>query len=323
LGRQSAPARASFGLSASRTHNVFWNRWENQYMLNVSMPLGGGMYANSSYTHREDGQSLNASASATAGAHSQFGFGAFVNVDDRDNTSTQYGGGLNASWNASKVQMSANLSASKGGNRQYGVSVNGGIVAFGGGIILTPRLGDTIAIVQAKDAGGARINQGGNAKLNRRGLGVVSNMQAYRQNRITIDPMGLSTDVALVNTSVQVAPTAGAVALLKYETERGYSILLNGKHSDGRPLPFAAAVTDAEGRAVGHISQGGQALLRVNAVSGTLTVRWGIEADQVCQLNYAVSDEKRSRRSKSADDNPHDFRHVEAVCAGGLAAVRE
>jgi len=322
LGWNRQIARASLGLSASRTHNVFWNRWENQYMLNFSMPLGG-MYANGSYTHREDGQSLNASVSGTAGDQRQFGFGAFVNADDRSNGGTQYGGGLNGSWNASKAQLSANFSTSKGGNRQYGVSVNGGVVAFGGGIILTPRLGDTIAIVQAKDAAGARVSQGGTAKLNRRGLAVVPNMQAYRQNRVSIDPRGLSTDIALTNTTQQVAPTAGAVALLKYDTERGYSILLNGKHSDGRHLPFAAAVTDEQGRAVGHISQGGQALLRVNATSGTLTVRWGIEADQVCQLNYAVSDEKRSRRAKSSEtDSPHDFRHVEALCtAQGMASV--
>jgi len=307
-------AHASFGLSASRTHNVFWQRWENQYMLNVSMPLGGpgGVYANSSYTHSEDGQSLNASASGTAGEQRQFGFGAFVNVDDRDNISTQYGGGLNASWNASKAQLSANLSANKGGNRQYGVNINGGVVAFGGGIILTPYLGDTIAIVEAKDAGGARVSQGGNTRLNRRGLAVVSNMQAYRMNMVTIDPQGLSTDVALATTSRRVAPTAGAVALLRYETERGYSLLLNARYSDGRYLPFASAVMDENGRNVGYISQGGQGLLRVNATSGTLTVRWGTEAGQTCQFHYSVVD--GNHKGRAAGDGPHDFRHVDAVC---------
>jgi len=315
--------RASFGLSASRTHNVFWNRWENAYMFNMSMPLGG-MYTNSSYSHREDGQSLNISASGTAGQQRQFGFGAFVNANARDNTTTQYSGGMSGSWNASKAQLSANVSTSRGGSRQFGVSMNGGVVAFGGGIILAPRLGDTIAIVEAKDAGGARLSQG-TGRLNRKGLAVVPYMQAYRQNKVSLNPHGLSTDVALVNTTRQVAPTAGAVVLLQYETERGYSILLNGRHGDGRYLPFAASVTDEHGRVVGHIAQGGQALLRVNATEGALTVRWGVEAGQSCQFNYSVAGEKRSRRRErqSGEQPGHDFRHVDAVCvAGGMSSLQ-
>jgi len=315
--------RANVGVSASRTHNVFRQRWDTQYMLNLSIPLGE-VYANSSYSHREDSQSLNISASGTAGQDGQFGFGAFVNANASDyaGVATQYSGGANASWNASRAQMSVNLSTSRHGSRQYGVSVNGGVVAFGGGVILSRRLGDTIAIVRARDAAGARVSgQGGNVRLNRKGLAVVSNMQVYRQNRVNLDPKGLSTDVALAYTARQVAPTAGAVALLEYETERGYSLLLNGRHSDGRKLPFAAAVLDEQGRNVGHIAQGGQALLRVKAVQGTLRVRWGSGVDQTCQFSYTVPDDKRSRRDKGPAD--HGFRRVEAVCASeGMASIQ-
>jgi len=319
LGWSRLLRSASLGLSASRTHNVFQNRWENQYMLNLSMPMGG-MFSNAGYTRREDGQSLNASVSASAGKHRQFGFGVFVNADERDNASTQYSGGANASWNASRAQMSVNLSTNRGGNRQYGVSVNGGVVAFGGGVVLTQRLGDTIAIIRAKDAGGARVS-GDNVRLNRKGLGVVSNMQPYRQNRVNLDPKGLSTDVALAYTTRQVAPTAGAVALLEYETERGYSLLLRGRHSDGRRLPFAATVFDEQGRSIGHIAQGGQALLRVKAVQGALTVRWGSGVEQSCQFTYTVPDDEKGRRRKAEGTGAQDFRHVEAVCVDGVAAA--
>jgi len=139
---------------------------------------------------------------------------------------------------------------------------------------------------------------------------VVSYLQAYRQNQVSLDPKGLSTDVAIASTTRQVAPTAGAVALLRYETTRGYSLLLRGRQSDGSYLPFAAAVFDGEGRAVGHIAQGGQGLIRVNDTEGTLQVRWGQGPDQRCQFTYAVDDDN----SRAADDSNHDFRHVEAVC---------
>jgi len=146
----------------------------------------------------------------------------------------------------------------------------------------------------------------------------VSSLQAYRQNRVSLDPRGLSTDIAMSNTTRQVAPTAGAVALLQYETERGYSILLNGRHSDGRYLPFAAAVFDEHGRNVGHIAQGGQALLRVNATQGVLNVRWGTDADQACQFQYTVPEDKGKSKTENAET--HDFRHVEAVCVNGMVA---
>jgi len=140
----------------------------------------------------------------------------------------------------------------------------------------------------------------------------VSNLQAYRKNRINLDLQGLSTDVSLGNTSRQTVPTAGAVVLLEYETERGYSILLRGRHSDGRPLPFAAAVLDENGLTVGHIDRGGKALLHVHAARGVLTVRWGTDAMQSCQFNYRVADNKRQRTSSNTET--HDFRRIEAVC---------
>jgi len=310
LGWNRQIQRASLGLSASRTHNVFWQRWDNQYMLNFSLPLGGSMYAHTGYTHREDGQALNASVSGMAGRERQFGFGAFVNANERDGISTQYSGGANVSWNAPKAQLGANVSTSRGGNRQYGLSLNGGVVAFGGGMILTPRLGETIAIVEAKGAGGARVADGGNARLNRRGHAVVPYLQAYRQNRVNLDPKGLSTDVALSTSTRQVAPTAGAAVLLRFETEHGYSILLSGRRDDGSYLPFAAAVLDEQGRNVGHIAQGGQALLRVPQTRGTLTVRWGPGSGDSCRFSYAVPAEKRT-----GGQDAHDFRHVNAVCA--------
>jgi len=322
LGWNRQIVRASLGLSASRTHNVFWQRWDNQYMVNLSMPLGGpgGVYTNTSYTHRDDAQSLNTSVSGTAGERHQFGFGMFVNANALDQAPTQYSGGASASWNASKLQMSGNFSTSRGGNRQYGVSLNGGVVAFGGGIVLTQRLGETIAIIQAKDAEGALVaNQSGTVRLNRRGLAIASYLQPYRHNRVALDPKGLSTDVAMASTTRQVAPTAGAIVLLQYETERGYSILLSARHGDGRYLPFAATVSDEDGRHVGHIAQGGQALLRVNATEGALTVRWGTGAEEACRFRYALPPEpKRQRTSANANANAnasvHDFRTINAVC---------
>jgi len=140
---------------------------------------------------------------------------------------------------------------------------------------------------------------------------VVPWLQPFRQNSINLDPKGLSTDIALASTVQRVAPTAGAVSLLRFETERGYSILLSGRRSDGSYLPFAATIYDSKGQPVGNVSQGGQALVRVNAVQGELTVRWGQAASEQCHLSYLVPE-------KVGKDE--DFRRVETICLQGFEA---
>jgi len=114
--------------------------------------------------------------------------------------------GANASWDTSRAQLGANLSTSRSSRRQYGVSLNGGVVAFGGGVILTPRLGDTIGIIEARDAQGVRLaGQSGQLRLNRRGHTATAYLQAYRHNRVTLDAKGLSTDVAIATTAASLA----------------------------------------------------------------------------------------------------------------------
>jgi len=236
----------SVGLAASRTRNVAFGRWDNQYMLNLSLPLtvgGNQMHLGGNYTHSASSDSAQANLSGSAGTHRQFSYSLFANAQDSSGRSTQTSGGGNAAWAGSKARVSANASASRGGNRQYGVTVSGGVVAFGHGMVFTPQLGDTIAIVEAKDAHGARLGHAIGARINRRGHGVVPWIQPYRQNTVNLDPKGLSTDVSLKATSRQIAPTAGAIALIQFETERAWSLLLSGRRNDGSYLPFAALPT--------------------------------------------------------------------------------
>jgi len=307
----------SFGLSASRIRNTFLERWDNQYTLNFSVPLNVGnssVNMGGNHTHSRDSDSTQAHVSGIVGNSAQIGYNVFAASQDGSGRSRQSSGGASASWNASKARLSASVSTSSGSNRQYGFSMSGGVVAFGGGVVLAPQLGETIAIVEAKDARGASVTNAMGVKLNRRGHAVVPWMQPFRQNSVTLDPKGLSTDVALAATIRRVAPTAGAVTLLRFETERGYSILLNGRRADGSYLPFAAAIYDAQGRNVGHVSQGGQALVRVNAVQGELTVRWGQQISESCQFSYEVP---------ANNDKDSDFRRFDALCLQSTRASSE
>jgi len=308
----------NLGVSASRTYNVLQKRWGNQYMLNLSLPLGheSPLRMTSSYAHQSEAQTLRNNVSGVFGQQRQLSVNAFVSANRTPRQGTLYSGGANASWAASKARVSGNLSANSQGNRQFGASVTGSVVAFGGGVMLAPKLGETIAIIEARDAHGARLTrQAGDIRLNRRGHAIANNLRPFRENTIGLDPAGLSTDVEVGVTTLKVAPTAGAVALLQFATERSYSFILSGRQANGQYLPFAAAVYDEEGRNVGYLSQGGQALLRVQQPEGMLTVRWGIDQPHTCQFNYRIDGQARASTT--------EFRRVEATCLEVPASKQE
>ena len=152
-----------------------------------------------------------------------------------------------------------------------------------GGVTFAQSLGDTIGIVQANKAKGARLN-GGSGKVDGRGYAVATSLTPYRLNDITLDPKGLSANVELDNSRVEIAPRAGAVVPVKFETTSGAAYLIQMSLADGRPVPFAAEVKAAGGQLVGYVGQRGQALVRLpDASSIALSVTW---AGGDCELAW-------------------------------------
>ncbi|MCP6330447.1 fimbria/pilus outer membrane usher protein, partial [Klebsiella pneumoniae] len=77
-------------------------------------------------------------------------------------------------------------------------------------ITFAPELGDTIGIVQAPDAQGARVNGNHGAQVGKNGFAVVPHLTPYRQNAVELDPKDLSVDVELKTAAQNVAPRAGS-----------------------------------------------------------------------------------------------------------------
>jgi outer membrane usher protein len=84
--------------------------------------------------------------------------------------------------------------------------MTGGIVAHAGGVTFAPELGDTVGIVQAPEAQGARINGNHSAQVGNNGFAVVPYLTPYRQNVVELDPKDLSVNVELKTAAQNVAP---------------------------------------------------------------------------------------------------------------------
>ena len=293
-GYRNTYKRVNYGITATREFNVHSGKWGNTYMLNVSLPLGSGSRAARSSTtiqHNDRynntsvyqtvngslGQSTNPLYYGLSARHLRGGNGSGNNVS------------ANASWTSPYAQLAGSISRSNSGS-QTSASISGAAVAWGGGVTLTPSLGDTFAIVDAQGAAGASITNMDGLRINRQGYGLVSNLTPFAQNAVEVNPKGLPLNVQFKSTIQHVAPTAGAIVPVKFEVEAGgQSAIIRASLPDGRALPFGAEVLDANSNLVGTVAQGSRVIAnRLKDTSGQLTIKWGDAAGEQCALNYAI-----------------------------------
>ena len=292
-----------YTVSAQRTRDLLSERVDKQLDFTVSLPLGSGARSPTLTTtvYRGDQSSgERLSLGGTLGGRNELSYGL--------SSSRAQGSGYATSADMKYQTSQGVLSASYGQSNAYqstSLGMTGGIVAHRGGVTFAPELGDTIGIVQAPDALGARINGNHSAQIGKSGFAVVPNLTPYRQNVVELDPKDLSSDVELKTAAQNVAPRAGSVVQLQFETVSGQAMLITALREDGTPLPFGADVFDESGASVGIVGQGGKAFARVSRGQGQLTVKWGPDATTLCTLRYDVS-------TGFTAENTNRLRHLNA-----------
>ena len=152
---------------------------------------------------------------------------------------------------------------------------------------MTPQHGDTMVLIEAKDAKGAGVVSASGVEVDDFGYAVMPYVTPYRMNRITLDPNGIDRNVELKGTSRELAPYAGSITRVTFETEKGLPILIKAHRRDGISLPFAARVFDTSGNEVGVVGQSSVIFVRSEQRQGMLTVKWGGEQ---CRLTYQLGD---------------------------------
>lgn len=284
----------NYNLSAGRVRNGVGNM-ETSLLFSMTMPLGSNEQRHVpqltvSLSHNSNGRTgEQVGVSGTTGADDQFSYGA---------TGTHYNQSQGGSLVLDGQYRSpyTTLLGSYGAGLHYqssSVGITGTLLAWQGGLVMTPYTSNTFAIVDAPGAAGAKVSGYSGIKVDPWGHAAVPYLNAYEMNEVVIDPRGISFDVELQATSQRVAPHAGAVVVLKYATQKGYPLLIAATQNDGTPLPFGADVLDSKGNAVGAVGQMGQIYARVQHAQGELQVKWGNDSEQQCHLDYQFIPEDR------------------------------
>jgi len=286
----------TYSISAQRVTTQFggWpggspngNRTNTIISFNLSIPLGrevGGAPTLNLFTTHDDsaGTQGTLSASDSFGRRSQGNYNLSLSRDASNNVTTK-----SASINYRLPTADVGASVSWGsGSRQGSLSASGGVVAHQGGVTLARTLGETIALVHAPQAEGARTDS--ETRIDGRGYAVVTGLSPYRLNTVELDPSDMPQDVELKLSARSVAPRAGAIVRLDYPTRRAIPILIDSRQADGTVLPFAASVIDVQsGAVVGAVGQGSRLVIRTEQERGSLRVEWG---GKQCRIDYALPD---------------------------------
>ncbi len=313
VGYNNSFRSLSYSVSASRQRDA-WGKSSTLIYAGLSIPLGHKNPATLSTNFNRDtsgSTQVATNLSGSLGPDSNLSYG--LNVNHSAGTgNAQTNGGANMMYRGSQAELSGSVSASRD-YQQYSIGTRGAIVAHRGGITLSQPLSETFAIVEAKHAEGARVTNMSGVRVDGNGYAVVPYLTPFSMNDVSLDPKGLSTDVELKETSQRVAPLAGAVPLLVFKTNYGRSAMIRARQADGAPVPFGAVVTDAAGKDMGVIGQGGKLLARGLAEQGELKVQWEKDDGKaVCTLSYTLPVRKRT-------SGYQPLQSLELPCVAGAA----
>ncbi|KPY98045.1 fimbria/pilus outer membrane usher protein [Pseudomonas syringae] len=264
---------------------------DNRIALSVTLPLGSSPGSSR--------LSFNAVRDSRGEYNAQAGLNGQV-LGDRDTFYSVQAGrdSTSGSFGAGKVSTSTAFGRFEAGYSQgqdydaFSLSAAGSLVAHAGGVNLGQALGETFALVQVPDVGGARLKSFSNVETAGNGYAVLPYAQAYRTNWVSLDTRQLGADVDLENAITQIVPRRGAIPVVRFKANVGRRVQFELVRTDGSKVPLGASVEDEQGRALAVVDPGSQALVLSEQDAGSLWVRW---SDQRCQATFSLPPRDPSR----------------------------
>lgn len=169
-------------------------------------------------------------------------------------------------------------------HRQASLNLSGGVVAHRGGVTLSQPLGSTFALVEAKDAQGVGIENQTGVRIDPFGYAVVPQSVPYRVNSVALNPQDFDTFLDVPNAVADTVPTRGAITRVRFDTFRGYSVLIHTTLADGSYPPLGAQLYRASGISNGLVGPGGEVYVSGVDSGEKLQMKWGETHQQSCEI---------------------------------------
>lgn len=282
---------ASYNLAMARTRDdsalSSTRRSDTQLTASLSVPLGGrGLNRRTHNLYASSVSSQHGSNSVQAGLSGYLDDGNAVNYslqaghqDDGSTTAS-----ANVSWDAPLARLSGGY-AYGNDSRRADFNASGSLVVHRGGVTLGQPVGETFGLIEVPKTRGVGVSGWNGVRTNHRGYAVVPYLQPYRLNHLNLDTHTLGSSTEVIDSSLRLVPTRGAIAKARYNVETGRRVQLQLQQDDGSALPFGAMVYDLDDKALGMIDNQSRALVFGVGDRGRLDVRWNGGA---CTIDFQL-----------------------------------
>lgn len=205
-------------------------------------------------------------------------------LDDRNNyqVSTGWGrsGGLVSGYYSHQgdlVQMNANATYQQDRYRLAGMSFQGGFTATEKGAVMhrSNQLGGTRIFVDTDGVPDIPLRgYGSTIRTNRFGQAVITDVNSYYRNQVSVDLNTLPEDAQVAQSVKQGTMTEGAIGYRQFDVVAGSSSMALLRLANNSTPPFGATIFNARGQQVGMVGDEGSAYLTGLKPQEVLQVRW-------------------------------------------------
>lgn len=273
----------------------------DQIYVNISMPIGEQRV--SSYSHMS-----NNNYTVGIGTNGQISDDTNYSIStDRNMNENESNFNSSMTSNLHYTQLGLSLGTEGESRRNYGATLNGGVVLHKDGTTFSPKaVKDTFAIVDAgKNAQGIELNtSSGKVWTDHWGFAIIPSMPAYHTARIEMNTDHLPNNVDVTNGFSQLAVGRGSVGAIQFHVSKVHRAMIIVHMRDGSLLNKGATIVDGNGQYAATMVDNGVLFLEDFSQHIPLYVI-NDEGERICQIKYHHSD--------NVDNNYYD--NVQGTCS--------
>ena len=304
-GLNTAIGDINWTLSYSLTKNAWQDGRDQMLAINVNIPFSHWLRSDSQSVWRHASASYSMSNDLNGRMTNLAGLYGTVLEDNNLSYSVQTGYAGGGEGNSSSTGYAtlnyrgdsgnANVGYSRSdGLKQFYYGMSGGVLAHANGVTLSQPLNDTVVLIKAPGAEGAKVENQTGVRTDWRGYAVLPYATEYRENRVALDTNTLADNVDLDEAVVNVVPTHGAIVRAEFNAHVGMKLLMTLIHN-GKPVPFGAMVTADSSQSSSIVADNGQVYLSGMPLAGKVRVKWGDDANASCVTEYRLSAENQQQ----------------------------
>lgn len=231
----------SLGRSATLSFNLNQNLGQSRdrsVFLTFSMSLDDRIYGSTSLQHAGDRNTL--AMDITRSIPTEGGIGWRAQLQQGGDV---HGGLAELDYLGPYGQLQGGVNDLAGDSYAY-ANATGSVVLMGGGVFPSRSIYNGFAVVSTDGIPNVPVKLENNliGSTNSRGLLLVTPLNAYQNNKVSIDPMDLPADMRLGKVDLDATPTDRAGTLVRFDITRirAASIILHD--AAGKPLPLGSQV---------------------------------------------------------------------------------